>query len=90
MFSTPAVEYFDLPDGAVVRLEWYPRMDVLVEVEGEPPAIEAAIAALGIDRSAFTAESLSAFVARYEARTGRPAATSRAALGSERPSWESA
>jgi adenylate cyclase class IV len=84
------VEYFDLPAGAVVRLEWYPRMDVLVEVEGEPAAIEAAITALGIERSLFTAESLAAFVARYEARTGRSAATSRVALGPERPSWESA
>ena len=29
--------------GAVLRLEWYPAMDVLLEVEGEPPAIERAI-----------------------------------------------
>ena len=84
------VEYFTFPDGGVVRLEWYPRMDVLVEVEGTPAAIETAIGALGIDRAAFTAEALPAFVARYEARTGRRAATSRAALGTDRPSWDEA
>lgn len=33
--------------GAAVRLEWYPRMDVLVEVEGTPTEIEAAAAATG-------------------------------------------
>ncbi|MFN8666596.1 MAG: class IV adenylate cyclase [Gemmatimonadaceae bacterium] len=56
--------------GATVRLERYPRMDVLVEVEGAPEAIERAIAILGIPREAYTAEPLVAFVARYEARTG--------------------
>src|SRR5439155_7864556 len=30
---------------AVLRLEWYPAMDVLLEVEGEPSEIERAIAA---------------------------------------------
>lgn len=60
--------------GATVRFERYPRMDVLVEVEGEPPAIESAIASLGLPRSGFTTERLASFVARYEARTGRRAA----------------
>ncbi len=60
--------------GATVRLERYPRMDLLVEVEGEPACIEAAIALLGIPRAAFTTDSLSAFVRRYEARTGATAA----------------
>jgi adenylate cyclase class IV len=59
--------------GAVLRLEWYPAMDVLLEVEGEPRAIERAIAATGLDRDRFVAESLPYFVAQYEARTGRPA-----------------
>lgn len=58
---------------AVLRLEWYPAMDVLVEVEGEPRAIERAIAATGLDRDGFLPESLPYFVARYEARTGRSA-----------------
>jgi predicted adenylyl cyclase CyaB len=58
---------------ATVRLEQYPRMDALVEVEGDPDAIERAIAVTGIDRGAFTAEPLSDFVLRFEARTGAPA-----------------
>jgi len=60
--------------GATVRFEHYPRMDVLAEVEGEPEAIERAIAALGVPREAFTSERLPAFVARFEARTGQRAA----------------
>lgn len=58
---------------ATARLERYPRMDVLVEVEGEPAAIEHVVAVSGIPRSAFTAESLTEFVRRYEERTGAPA-----------------
>jgi hypothetical protein len=58
---------------ATARLEWYPRMDVLVEVEGEPAAIERIIAVSGIPRSDFTAESLADFVRRFEVRTGAPA-----------------
>lgn len=60
--------------GASVRLERYPRMDLLVEVEGEPAAIEAAIAVLALPRASFTTESLSAFVRRFEGRTGQRAA----------------
>ena len=60
--------------GAIIRLERYPRMDDLVEVEGSPEAIEQAIKVLGIARSAFTAERLPQFAARFQARTGaRPA-----------------
>ncbi len=66
-----------------VHIEWYPRMDVLVEVEGEPAAIERAIAVTGIPRDAFTAERLSDFVARYEARTGQPAAVSARELAGD-------
>lgn len=58
---------------ATVRLETYPRMDVLLEVEGTPEAIERAIAASGIPRTDFTAEPLSEFVRRFEERSGRPA-----------------
>ena len=58
---------------ATVRLERYPRMDALVEVEGDPDGIERAIAATGIARGAFSAEALSEFVRRYEIRTGAPA-----------------
>jgi adenylate cyclase class IV len=55
---------------ATVRVEHYPRMDVLVEVEGDPAAIEHAIAVTGIPRDHFTADSLSEFVTRFERRTG--------------------
>ncbi len=58
---------------AVLRIEWYPAMDVLLEVEGEPAEIERAITATGLPRDHFFPESLPHFVAAYEARTGRPA-----------------
>ncbi len=63
--------------GAVLRHEWYTAMDVLLEVEGEPREIEWAIAATGLDRDGFLAESLPYFVAQYEARTGRSALLAR-------------
>jgi len=66
------VEYFEL-ERASVRLEWYPRMDVLMEVEGDPQGIETALTACGLPRSAYSAESLTAFADRYQQRTGRPA-----------------
>jgi adenylate cyclase class IV len=72
-------------EGASVRFERYPRMDDLVEVEGAPETIERAIAALGISRSAYTAERLTDFAVRYEARTGQRAALSDAELGARAP-----
>lgn len=69
--------------GAVVRLERYPRMDVLVEVEGEPQHIEAAIAVLAIPRDTFTVEALAAFVRRFEQRTGQRAAICRRELAGD-------
>jgi hypothetical protein len=60
-----------------LRIEWYPEMDVLLEVEGAPEAIENAIAATGLPRDAFLAESLPYFRAAYEERTGRVARVSR-------------
>lgn len=74
------VEYYDFGD-AIVRLEWYPRMDVLMEVEGPAEAIDHAVAMLGIARDQYRTDSLAAFVARYEARTGHRAAVSLAELG---------
>jgi predicted adenylyl cyclase CyaB len=62
--------------GAVIRFETYPRMDVLVEVEGEPDAIEAAIEAIGLSRGMFTSERLPDFVNAFEHRTGVRAAVS--------------
>lgn len=61
---------------AIVRFERYPLMDVLVEVEGPSAAIERAIEAMGLSRSAFSAARLPEFVARFEARTGTRAALS--------------
>lgn len=63
-------------DGATVRFEHYPRLDVLVEVEGSPEAIERAIRLLGVPRAGFTSERLADFVRRFEQRTGERAALS--------------
>ena len=73
-FAFPArdIEIWRLGN-ATARLERYPRMDTLVEVEGEPSAIEQVVALSGIPRSEFTAEPLVEFVRRFEARTGVPA-----------------
>src|SRR6266849_6210308 len=71
-----AVEQYRLGD-ATLRLEWYPAMDVLLEVEGAPEEIERAIAATGIARELFLAESLPYFTAAYEERTGRTARVAR-------------
>jgi adenylate cyclase class IV len=72
-----AVEQYRLGE-ATLRIEWYPAMDVLVEVEGTPEEIERAIAKTGLPREAFLAESLPYFCAAYEVRTGRAARVSRA------------
>ena len=60
------IEVYDL-GGGHARLEWYPRMDVLMEVEGTPAAIERIIAATGLARDSFTSEALTAFTTRYDA-----------------------
>jgi adenylate cyclase class IV len=59
--------------GAVVRIEWYPAMDVLVEIEGEPFAIERAVNVTGLDRERFLPAPLDYFVESYEQRTGQRA-----------------
>jgi adenylate cyclase class IV len=58
-------------DGATIRFESYPRMDVLVEVEGSPTQIERAIDVIGIPREQYRADALADFMARYEQRTGK-------------------
>ncbi len=70
---------------AIVRFERYPRMDDLVEVEGEPADIERAIEAIGIARSEFTAKRLPFFAKQYEERTGKRAALSERELRGEYP-----
>jgi predicted adenylyl cyclase CyaB len=69
--------------GATVRFETYPRMDILVEVEGEPAAIENAIEALGLPRGTFSNRRLADFVADFEHRTGVRAAVSKGELAGD-------
>ena len=66
--------------GAIVRIEEYPRMDALVEVEGTPESIEAAIAGIGLPREGFTADRLPDFIRRFERRTLTRAAICRREL----------
>ncbi|MBK8248162.1 MAG: class IV adenylate cyclase [Gemmatimonadetes bacterium] len=70
-------------DGVVVRLERYPRMDLLAEVEGDPDGIERAILCMGLDRASFTVERLSDFARRFEVRTGQRAALSARELAGD-------
>jgi hypothetical protein len=67
----------------MIRFERYPRMDDLVEVEGEPEDIERAIAVLGLPREGFNTDRLPDFVKRYEERTGERALISDADLTGE-------
>ena len=71
-------------DGASARIEWYPELDTLVEVEGSGPAIEELISACGIPRDRFSTWGLPDFQADYLKRTG---AESRTSLepGAQRP-----
>jgi predicted adenylyl cyclase CyaB len=68
-------------DGATLRLERYPRMDDLIEVEGSAETIERAIRRIGLPRAGFNTDRLRDFVARYQARTGDTARVSNAATG---------
>ena len=81
------VEYYEVA-GAAARIEWYPRMDALVEVEGAPADIEKAVLATGIPRGDFTADRLLDFAGRYRERTGRDAVLRLDLLGpDERPGF---
>ncbi len=73
----------DAGESVVIRFETYPRMDTLVEVEGTPARIEAAILALGIPRELFSADRLADFVRAYETRTGHRAAIRESDLENE-------
>ncbi len=83
------VEVFEL-DGTALRLEGYPVMDDLIEVEGEPAAMNRAIAASGIARDEFSAAPLAEFVRRFEVRTGRTARLGAGERGMRAPAWASA
>jgi hypothetical protein len=52
-------------------------------VEGEPDEIEAAIKAIGIERSEFSSKRLPYFVRQYEKRTGKRAALTERELKGE-------
>ena len=80
------VEYYHLGTAAL-RLEWYPRMDVLLEIEGDAAGIEAGLRAAGIPREAFTADPLAVFAARFAARTGTPPVLAAAELAGRAPGW---
>ena len=80
------VEMFSIA-GATARLEWYPRMDVLMEIEGTPAAIESAVSQSGLPRSAFLADPLAIFVELYNARESQPAIIAEQELGEVTPSW---
>lgn len=73
--------------GTVARIEWYPRMDVLIEIEGAPEGIEALITIAGIPRAACLADSLAQFAARYSERTGTAAVLAEADLAGAAPGW---
>jgi adenylate cyclase class IV len=80
------VEVYAL-EGAELRLEWYPRMDVLVEIEGDLEAIERAIRRLGFARERCRSEALPWFAARFEERTGERAILAEAGLEGAAPGW---
>jgi hypothetical protein len=71
----------------MIRLETYPRMDTLVEIEGLPTAIETAIQVSGIARDQFSAEPLAEFVRRFEQRTGTPAVLDADGMPEEQLPW---
>ena len=80
------VEYYHLGTAAL-RLEWYPRMDVLIEIEGDAAGIEAALRVVGLPREEFTADALTAFAARFAARTGTLPVLAAAELAGAAPGW---
>ncbi len=80
------VELFEF-EGTTARLEWYPRMDVLMEIEGDAIGIERLIAVAGIPRAECLSDSLAQFTARYAARSGSPAILAEADLLGSAPGW---
>ena len=65
--------------GVRVRIEAYPRMDTLVEIEGDPHAVDERLPELGLPREAWKPWGLPEFVRRYEERTGLAARLATAA-----------
>lgn len=56
--------------GVCVRLETYPVMDTLIELEGDPEEVEARLEDLGLPRSSWKPWPLHEFIRRFERRTG--------------------
>lgn len=83
------VEVFELDD-TLARIEWYPRMDILLEIEGPPEGIERVVRNTGLAREGCVADSLARFAERFSQRTGRPAILAEAGLDGEAPGWEHA
>lgn len=83
------VEVFEL-EGTTARLEWYPRMDVLMEIEGDATGIERLILLAGVPRAEWLSDSLTQFAARYAARMGHPALLAERALEGATPDWQAA
>ena len=75
---------------ASARLEWYPRMDPLLEIEGAPAGMERLITALGLDRADCVPDALAEFGARYAVRTGRSALWAEVDLAGAAPGWRDA
>ena len=73
--------------GVSARLEWYPRMDPLLEIEGAPERMERLITALGLDRTDCVPDPLAEFGARYLVRTGQCALWAEADLAGAVPGW---
>lgn len=71
-------------EGVEVRIEEYPGMDVLAEIEGPPARVRKRLHELGLPPDAWKPWPLKEFVRRYEERTGR---TARLVRGGEPGAW---
>jgi predicted adenylyl cyclase CyaB len=63
--------------GVHLRIEEYPAMDTLVEIEGEPEEVESRLGEIGLPRDRWKPWSLPQFIRRYEQRTGLEARLAR-------------
>lgn len=60
-------------EGVTFRIERYTRMDTLVEVEGEPEAINSILGKLPVQRGDFSGKTFREFINAYEKKTGEKA-----------------
>ena len=59
--------------GVKIRIEQFPIMDILVEIEGEQHLINRAVTHLNISKDVFGPKTLVSFIKEYEIRNGAPA-----------------